>query len=79
MKTIFGKDGPAINERHHRIIKKQYNEETHNIYNIDKTTTYNIENNRYTDEHYYNKTQDVNNNIANNISNKSLYLIMEMY
>ena len=32
------------------ITKKQYNEETHSIYNIDKTKTYNIKNNRYTDE-----------------------------
>ena len=36
--NLFGKDDPAINE-HHNIIEKQYNEETHNIYNIDKTKT----------------------------------------
>ena len=34
-------------------IKKPYNEETHNIDNIDKTETCNITNNRYTDEHDY--------------------------
>ena len=68
METSFSKDEPAINEHHYRITEKQDNEETHNTYNIDKTKTYNIENIRYTDEHYYNKTQNVN-NITNNISN----------
>ena len=29
-------------------------EEAHNIYNIDKTKTYNVKNHRYTNEHYYN-------------------------
>ena len=50
----FSKDGPAIHEHDYRITKKQSNEETRNIYNIYKTHTYNIENQRYTDEHYYN-------------------------
>ena len=40
--NLFGKDDPAINEHHYRITKKQYNEETHNTYNTDKTQTYNI-------------------------------------
>ena len=44
----------------------QYNEETHNIYDVVKTKTYNIENNRYTDEHYYNKQQHMNDSITNN-------------
>ena len=52
---LFSKDDPAINEHHYHITKIQYNEETHNIYNTDKTKTYNIKENRYTDEHYYNK------------------------
>ena len=30
------KDGPAINEHHYHITKKQYNEEVHNIYNVDR-------------------------------------------
>ena len=34
--NLFSKDDPAINEHHYHITKKQYNEETHNIYNIDK-------------------------------------------
>ena len=50
--------------------EKQYNEETHNIDHTDKTKTGNIKNNRYTDEHYYNKTQNMNNTITNNISKK---------
>ena len=37
--NFFNKDGPAINEHHSHITKKQYNEETHNIYNINKTKT----------------------------------------
>ena len=53
--NCFSKGDPAINEHHNHIIKQQYNEEAHNIYNTDKTKSYNIKNNRYTDEHYYNK------------------------
>ena len=34
--NFFTKDDPAINEHRYHIIKKQYNEETNNIYNIDK-------------------------------------------
>ena len=37
MESFFSKDGPAINEHHYRIIKQQYNEEAHNVYNINKT------------------------------------------
>ena len=77
--SFFGKDDPAINEHHYHITKKQYNGETHNIYNIDKTKTYNIKNNRYTDDYYYNKTRNINNNIINNISKQTFYLIMNMY
>ena len=32
--NFFAKDDPAINEHHYHITKKQYNEETNNIYNI---------------------------------------------
>ena len=53
--NCFSKDDPAINEHHYDIIKKQFNEETHNIYNVDNSKSYNIKNNRYTDEHYHNK------------------------
>ena len=70
--NFFSKEDPAINEHHYTIIKQQCNEETHNVYNIDKTNTYNIKHSRYADEHYYNKTQNVNNNITNNISNKNI-------
>ena len=38
---FFTKDDPAINGHHYHIIKtKQYNEETNNIYNIDKSKTF---------------------------------------
>ena len=63
----FSKDDPAINEHHYHITEKQYNGEAQHIYNIDNTKTYNIKNNRHTDEHYYNKTRNVNNNVTNNI------------
>ena len=77
---VFNKEDPATNEHHYHITKKQYNEETHNIYKTDKTKTYNIKDNRYTGEHYYNKTQHINNNgNTNNISQETLHLIMNMY
>ena len=34
----FNKDDPAINEHPYHITKKHYNEEAHNIYNIDNKT-----------------------------------------
>ena len=40
-------DEPAINEHHYHITKKQYTEETNNIYNIDKSKTFNIKNNTF--------------------------------
>ena len=40
------KDDPAMNEHHYHITKKLYNEETNNIYNIDKSSTFNIKVNR---------------------------------
>ena len=45
--NFFTKDVPTINEHHSHITKKQYNEEIHNIYNIDKSKTFNIQNNRF--------------------------------
>ena len=33
--NLFSRDDPAINEYRYNIAKKQYNEETHNIYNMD--------------------------------------------
>ena len=42
--NFFSKDDPAINEHHYHITKKQYNEETNNIYNIDKSKTFNTKN-----------------------------------
>ena len=33
--NFFTKGDPAINEHHHHITKKQYDEEANNIYNID--------------------------------------------
>ena len=56
------------------ILNKTIQTETQIIYNVDKTKTYDIKHNRYTDEHYYNKTQHINNNITNNISKQTLYL-----
>ena len=42
--SFLSKDDPAINEHHYRITKKRDNEETTNIYNIDKNKTFNINN-----------------------------------
>ena len=69
--NFYSKDNPLINEHHYHITKKQYNEETNNIYNIDKSKTFNIKNNRYTDEHYYNKKQFITNNLTNFITKKN--------
>ena len=54
-KDFSSKDGPANNEHHYHITKKQYNEETNNIYNINKSITFNIKNNRYLIEQYFHK------------------------
>ena len=43
--NFFTKDDPATNEHHYHITKKQHNEETNNMYNIDKSKTFNIKNN----------------------------------
>ena len=69
--NFFSKDEPSVNEHHYNITKKQYNEEANNIYNIDKSKSYNIKNHRYTDDYYYNKKQFINNNIINNITKKN--------
>ena len=54
---FFSKDEPAKNEHHYHITKKQYNEETNNIYNIDKSRAFNIKNNRFLNEQYFHKKQ----------------------
>ena len=69
--NFYSKDNPLINEHHYHITKKQYNEDIHNIYNIDKSKTYNIKNNRFTEEQFYNKKQFINNSITNNITKKN--------
>ena len=44
----FSKDDPAITKQPYNITKqKQYNEGTHDIYNIDKTKSYNIKHHIY--------------------------------
>ena len=45
--NFFSKDDPAINEHHYHIIKKQYNEEIHNICNVYKSKTFIIKNHRF--------------------------------
>ena len=66
--NFFIKDDPAINEHHYHITKKQYNEETHNIYNIDKSKPFNIKNNMFLNEQYFHKKQNINNSIINGIT-----------
>ena len=69
--NFFSKEEPVVNEHHYRITKKQYNEETNNIYNIDKSKTFNIKNNRFLNEQYYHKKQYIHNSIVNNITKKN--------
>ena len=45
--NFSSRDDPAINEHHYHITKKQYNEEIHSIYNVDKNKTFNTKNNRF--------------------------------
>ena len=70
--NFFSKDEPAVNEHHYHITRKQYNQDfsTHNIYNIDKSKTFNIKNNRFLNEQYFHKKQYINNSIINNITKK---------
>ena len=49
-------------------LLKQYSEYIHNIYNIDKSKSYNIRSHRYTDDHYYNKKQFITNSLTNYIT-----------
>ena len=70
--NFFSKDEPAVNENYYNITKKHFNEDIQNIYNIDKSKTFNIKNHRYTDDYYYNKKQFINNNIINNITKKNI-------
>ena len=83
--NFFSKDDPAINERRYHITKKNNTTKRHITYKKKyKTKTYHIKCNRYTDEHYYNKTQAINHNTTNNIRNKkekhkTLSLIVNMY
>ena len=55
--NFFTNDDPAINEHHYHITKKQYNEETNNMYNIDKSKTFNIKGNRFVNEQYFHKSK----------------------
>ena len=43
----FSKDGLAINEHRYHIIKSQYTAETHGIYNVEPSITFNIKGNTY--------------------------------
>ena len=79
--NLFSKDEPAINEHHYHITKKTITKTriTYTIKIKPKHTIFNIIYIYiYTDEHYYNKTQNANNNITNSISKKKLHLIMNM-
>ena len=66
--NFFSKDDPAINGRHHHITKRQYNEEAHNIHNIDKKNQL-LTLILFLIEQYFNK-QNVNNIMINNITKK---------
>ena len=55
--NFFTKDDPAVNEHHLHMTKRHYNEETKNIYNVDKSKSSNIKSNRFLNEQYFNKKQ----------------------
>ena len=61
------------------MCKNHNNEEIHNIYNFDKSKTFNTKKHRLLTEQYFNKKQTVNNIIANNITKQVLSLTLIMY
>ena len=69
---FFNKDDPAINEHHYHITNQQYNEEIHNIYNVDKSKTFNTNNTMFFTEQSFNKKLNVNNIITNNITKNTI-------
>ena len=69
--NFFSKADPAVNEHYYNTTKKQYNEDIRNLYNIDKSKSYNIKNHRYKDDHYYNKKQFITNNLTNYITKRN--------
>ena len=71
--NLFTKDDPAINEHHYHITKKQYSEETTNIYNIDKSKPFNIKNKLFLNEQYFHKKRkNINDSIINNITKNNI-------
>ena len=70
--NFFSKDDPAVNEHHYHRTTKQYHEDIHNIYNIDKSKTFNINNHMFLNEQYFHKKQNINNSIINNITKKNI-------
>ena len=53
------------------LLKKQNIDEASSIYNIGESKSYNIKNNRYTDERYCTKKQFITNNLTNYITKKN--------
>ena len=69
--NFFSKDDTAINEHHYHRTKKQYNEEIHNICNVDKNKAFNTKNNIFLTEQHSSKNQNVDNSITNNITKRN--------
>ena len=55
--NFFTKDDQLLTDTITTLLKQQYNEEANNIYNIDKSKTFNIKNHRFLNEQYFNKEQ----------------------
>ena len=53
--NFFSKDNPAVNSHNYHRTTKKYHEDIHNIYNIDKSKTFNIKNNMFLNEQYLHK------------------------
>ena len=76
---FFSKDDPAVNIHIYRITKKQYNEEIHNIHNVDKSKPFNTKGNTCLTAQYFNQTQNINNSIINNKTKNNVTNNIEDY
>ena len=69
--NFLSKNEPAVNEHHCHITKQQYNEDIHDIYNIDKSKSYKLNKHNFNDTHYYNKNQFITNHLTNYMANNN--------
>ena len=70
--SFFAKNEGAVNQHNYNTTKDNYFQDfaTYISNKINESKTYNIKNHRYTDNHSYNKKQNVTNNITNNVNER---------